>query len=154
MLGALVTRDESTYQAFDQRRRGYGAIPGPFEAWLALRGMRTLALRVERAQQNARDLAARLRPHPVVEEVRYPGFGGMLSVVVRGGAEAADTLTRSTSLWVNATSLGGVESTMERRRRWAGEPDTIPEGLVRLSVGIEDADDLWRDLSSALDRLV
>jgi cystathionine gamma-synthase len=78
----------------------------------------------------------------------------MLSVVVRGGAEAADALTRSTSLWVNATSLGGVESTMERRRRWAGEPDTIPEGLVRLSVGIEDADDLWRDLSGALDTLV
>jgi cystathionine gamma-synthase len=154
VLGALVARDEATYQAFEQRRRAYGAIPGPFEAWLALRGMRTLALRVERAQQNARDLAVRLRPHPAVEEVRYPGFGGMLSVVVRGGAEAADTLTRSTSLWVNATSLGGVESTMERRRRWAGEPDTIPEGLVRLSVGIEDADDLWRDLSSALDRLV
>jgi len=154
VLGALVTRDDATYRAFDQRRRGYGAIPGPFEAWLALRGMRTLALRVERAQQNARDLAARLRPHPVVEDVRYPGFGGMLSVVVRGGADAADALTRSTSLWVNATSLGGVESTMERRRRWAGEPDTIPEGLVRLSVGIEDADDLWRDLSSALDKLV
>jgi len=154
VLGALVARDEATYQAFDQRRRAYGAIPGPFETWLALRGMRTLALRVERAQANARDLAERLRPHPVVEEVRYPGFGGMLSVVVRGGAEAADTLTRSTSLWVNATSLGGVESTMERRRRWAGEPDTIPEGLVRLSVGIEDPDDLWRDLSGALDRLV
>jgi cystathionine gamma-synthase len=153
VLGALVTRDDATYQAFDQRRRGYGAIPGPFEAWLALRGMRTLALRVERAQQNARDLAERLRPHPVVEEVRYPGFGGMLSVVVRGGADAADALTRATSLWVNATSLGGVESTMERRRRWAGEPDTIPEGLVRLSVGIEDVDDLWRDLSAALDRL-
>jgi cystathionine gamma-synthase len=154
VLGALVARDEATYQAFDRRRRGYGAVPGPFEAWLALRGMRTLALRVERAQDTARDLAGRLRPHPVVQEVLYPGFGGMLSVVVRGGAEAADALTRSTSLWVNATSLGGVESTMERRRRWAGEPDTIPEGLVRLSVGIEDADDLWRDLSGALDTLV
>jgi cystathionine gamma-synthase len=153
VLGALVTRDEATYQAFDHRRRGYGAIPGPFETWLALRGMRTLALRVERAQATARHLDARLRSHPAVQEVRYPGFGGMLSVVVRGGAEAAETLTRTTSLWVHATSLGGVESTLERRRRWAGEPDSIPEGLVRLSVGIEDAEDLWRDLSAALDKL-
>jgi cystathionine gamma-synthase len=77
----------------------------------------------------------------------------MLAVVVRGGAEAADTLTRSTSLWVHATSLGGVESTLERRRRWAGEPRTIPEGLVRLSVGIEDVEDLWQDLATALDKL-
>jgi cystathionine gamma-synthase len=154
VLGALVTRDEATFQAFDNRRRGFGAIPGPFETWLALRGMRTLALRVERAQANAQELATRLRTHPVVEEVRYPGFGGMLSVVVRGGAEGAETLTHSTSLWVHATSLGGVESTLERRRRWAGEPDSIPEGLVRLSVGIEDVEDLWRDLSTTLDKLV
>ena len=153
VLGALVTRDEATYQAFDQRRRGFGAIPGPFETWLALRGMRTLALRVERAQATAQHLETRLRSHPAVQEVLYPGFGGMLSVVVRGGAEAAETLTRTTSLWVHATSLGGVESTLERRRRWAGEPDSIPEGLVRLSVGIEDAEDLWRDLSAALDKL-
>jgi cystathionine gamma-synthase len=153
VLGVLVTRDEATYQAFDQRRRGFGAIPGPFETWLALRGMRTLALRVERAQDNAQALAAQLRTHAALEEVRYPGFGGMLAVVVRGGAEAADTLVRSTSLWVHATSLGGVESTLERRRRWAGEPSTIPEGLVRLSVGIEDVEDLWRDLSTALDKL-
>jgi cystathionine gamma-synthase len=153
VLGALVTRDEATYQAVDQRRRSVGAVPGPFETWLALRGMRTLALRVERAQANARELAGRLRAHAAVEEVRYPGFGGMLAVVVRGGAEAADTLTRSTSLWVHATSLGGVESTLERRRRWAGEPRTIPEGLVRLSVGIEDVEDLWQDLTTALDKL-
>jgi cystathionine gamma-synthase len=154
VLGALVTRDEPTYQAFDNRRRGVGAIPGTFEAWLALRGMRTLALRVERAQANAKDLAARLRGHAAVGEVRYPGFGGMLAVVVHGGAEAADTLARSTSLWVHATSLGGVESTLERRRRWAGEPSSIPEGLVRLSVGIEDVEDLWRDLSAALDKII
>jgi cystathionine gamma-synthase len=153
VLGALVTRDEPTYQAFDQRRRTVGAIPGPFETWLALRGMRTLAIRVERAQANARALEARLREHAAVEEVRYPGFGGMLAVVVRGGAEGADTLVQHTSLWVHATSLGGVESTLERRRRWAGEPTTIPEGLVRLSVGIEDVEDLWRDLSAALDKV-
>jgi cystathionine gamma-synthase len=153
VLGALVTRDETTYRAFDHRRRGVGAIPGPFETWLALRGLRTLALRVERAQHNAQALAARLRTHPAVEEVRYPGFGGMVAVVVRGGAEAADALTASTSLWVHATSLGGVESTLERRRRWAGEPASIPEGLVRLSVGIEDVEDLWHDLGTALDKL-
>ena len=85
--------------------------------------------------------------------MRYPGFGGMLAVVVRGGADPADTLTGSTSLWVHATSLGGVESTLERRRRWAGEPSSIPEGLVRLSVGIEDVEDLWDDLAGALDDL-
>lgn len=153
VLGALVVREETTYQAFESRRRGFGAIPGSMETWLALRGMRTLALRVERAQANAEELAARLREHPAIEEVRYPGFGGMVAAVVRGGADAADALTRSTALWVHATSLGGVESTFERRRRWAAEPDTIPEGLVRLSVGIEDVEDLWRDLSGALDRL-
>ncbi|HWL99522.1 MAG TPA: aminotransferase class I/II-fold pyridoxal phosphate-dependent enzyme [Nocardioidaceae bacterium] len=153
VLGALVTRQDSAYDAFDTRRRGFGAIPGPFETWLALRGMRTLALRVERGQANAQDLVARLRTHPAVEEVRYPGFGAMVAVVVRGGAAAADTLTRSTSLWVHATSLGGVESSLERRRRWSGEPESIPEGLVRLSVGIEDVEDLWDDLSAALKHL-
>lgn len=153
VLGALVTRDDATHQAFDHRRRGVGAVPGPFETWLALRGIRTLALRVERAQATAKELADRLRTHPRVEEVRYPGFGAMLAVVIAGGAEPADTLTHTTSLWVHATSLGGVESTLERRRRWAGEPDSIPPGLVRLSVGIEDAEDLWTDLSTALDKL-
>jgi cystathionine gamma-synthase len=130
-----------------------GAVPGPFETWLALRGMRTLHLRLDRAEATARVLAERLGGRPDVEEVRYPGFGGMLSVVVAGGAAAADALTATTDLWVNATSLGGVESTFERRRRWAGEPDTIPEGLVRLSVGIEEVEDLWVDLEQALDRL-
>ncbi|MGH3367903.1 MAG: trans-sulfuration enzyme family protein [Nocardioidaceae bacterium] len=153
VLGALVVRDEATYQAFDKHRRGYGAIPGTFESWLALRGIRTLGLRIERAQANAEQLARRLAEHHAIEEVRYPGFGAMLAIVLRGGAAAADKLTAATSLWVHATSLGGVESTFERRRRWAAEPDSIPEGLVRLSVGIEDVGDLWRDLSTALDVL-
>jgi cystathionine gamma-synthase len=152
LMGAIVTRDDSVWRAVDRRRRGVGAVPGPFETWLALRGMRTLHLRLDRAEAAARVLAERLRAHPRVEEVRYPGFGGMLSVVVAGGAVAADALTASTELWVNATSLGGVESTFERRRRWAGEPDTIPEGLVRLSVGIEEVEDLWADLEQALDK--
>lgn len=150
LLGALVTRNDEIHRAIDQRRRGIGAVPGPFETWLALRGMRTLALRVERAQANAQALVERLREHPAIEEVRYPGFGGMIAIVLAGGAAPADQLTRSTDVWVHATSLGGVESTFERRRRWSGEPDTIPEGLVRLSVGIEDVGDLWADLEEAL----
>ena len=85
-------------------------------------------------------------------EVRYPGFGGIAAVVV-DGADRADLFTHSTRLWVHATSLGGVESTFERRRRWRTEAPTIPEGLVRMSVGIEDVEDLWADLEQALDLL-
>jgi cystathionine gamma-synthase len=149
LMGALVTRDDELHRVLKGRRDLTGAIPGPFEAWLALRGLRTLALRVERAQANAAELARRLATQPAVSEVRYPGFGGMISVVL-ADADTADRLTRGTTLWVHATSLGGVESTFERRRRWQSEPVTIPEGLVRLSVGIEDVDDLWDDLVTAL----
>ena len=115
--------------------------------------MRTLHLRVDRAQANARVLAGRLRDHRAVERVRYPGFGGIIAIEPVGGAIAADLLVHSTTLWVHATSLGGVESTFERRRRWKSEPETVPEGLVRMSVGIEDVDDLWRDLDRALSAL-
>jgi cystathionine gamma-synthase len=149
LMGALVTRDAELLAVLKGRRDLLGAIPGAFEAWLALRGLRTLALRVERAQANATELAARLGAHPAVDEVRYPGFGGIVSIVLADAA-AADRLTHGTTLWVNATSLGGVESTFERRRRWASEPTTIPDGLVRLSVGVEDVDDLWADLEQAL----
>lgn len=148
-MGAIVTREDALYDVLKSRRDLLGAIPGPFETWLALRGLRTLALRVERAQSNATELAARLAAHPAVVDVSYPGFGGMLAIVL-ATAEAADHLTASTSLWVHATSLGGVESMFERRRRWAAEPATIPEGLVRMSVGIEDVDDLWDDLLQGL----
>ena len=153
LLGALVTRDEELYGVLKGRRDLVGAVPGTLEAWLALRGLRTLHLRVERSQANATELARRLGEHPAVGEVRYPGFGGIVSIVLAQGAMAADLLTRKTSLWVHATSLGGVESTFERRRRWKSEPATIPDGLVRLSVGIEDVDDLWADLAKALDDL-
>jgi cystathionine gamma-synthase len=151
-MGAIVTRDDQLYDVLKGRRDVQGNVPGPFEAWLALRGLRTLHLRVERAQSNAAELARRLDGHPALAEVRYPGVGAMISIVLPA-ADHADLLVRSTSLWVNATSLGGVESTFERRRRWKSEPTTIPEGLVRLSVGIEDVEDLWADLSQALDRL-
>lgn len=154
LMGAIVTRDDDLYGVLKGRRDLVGAVPGAFEAWLALRGLRTLHLRVERAQANAAELARRLGDHPAVGEVRYPGFGAIVAVVLAHGALAADLLTHKTRLWVHATSLGGVESTLERRRRWKTEPATIPEGLVRLSVGIEDVEDLWRDLEQALTQVV
>ncbi|MDX6299706.1 MAG: cystathionine gamma-synthase [Nocardioidaceae bacterium] len=151
LLGAVVTGDDGLYDVLKKRRDMLGATPGTFETWLALRGLRTLHVRLERAQSNAQELVRRLGEHPAVGEVRYPGFGAVVSVVMAQGALAADLLTHKTTLWVHATSLGGVESTFERRRRWRSEPATIPDGLVRLSVGIEDVDDLWSDLAAALD---
>jgi cystathionine gamma-synthase len=153
LLGAVVTRDDELYAVLKNRRDMVGATPGTLEAWLALRGLRTLHVRLERAQANAQELVRRMEAHPAIGEVRYPGFGAIVSVVLAEGAMAADLLTRKTSLWVHATSLGGVESTFERRRRWKSEPATIPDGLVRMSVGIEDVDDLWDDLAAALDDL-
>lgn len=153
LLGALVTRDDELFGVLKNRRDLVGAVPGTLEAWLALRGLRTLHLRVERSQSNAQELVRRLREHPAIGEVRYPGFGGIVSIVLAQGALAADLLTHKTSLWVHATSLGSVESTFERRRRWKTEPATIPDALVRLSVGIEDVEDLWDDLKGALDDL-
>jgi len=153
LLGAVVTRDEQLHDVLKKRRDMIGAVPGTFETWLALRGLRTLHVRLERAQSNAAELVRRLGEHPAVGEVRYPGFGAIISVVLAQGAIAADLLTHKTTLWVHATSLGGVESTFERRRRWKTEPTTIPDGLVRMSVGIEDVDDLWSDLAAALDDL-
>ena len=153
LMGAIVTRSDELYDVLKKRRDLVGNAPGPFEAWLALRGLRTLSVRLDRAQANAAEIARRLADHPAVAEVRYPGFGGIVAMVTAEGALAADLVTRSTRLWVHSTSLGGVESQLERRRRWKVEPATIPEGLVRLSVGIEDVDDLWDDLRQALDQV-
>jgi cystathionine gamma-synthase len=153
-MGAIMTTDDQLYGVLKGRRDLLGAIPGTFEAWLTLRGVRTLHLRVERAQANATELARRLADHPAIGELRYPGFGAIVSIVLAEGAMAADLLCHKTQLWIHATSLGGVESTLERRRRWKAEPATIPDGLVRLSVGVEDVEDLWNDLESALDGLV
>jgi len=152
LMGAVVTGDDELHGVLKGRRDLTGAVPGAFEAWLALRGLRTLPLRVERAQANAQELVRRLRGAPHVAEVRYPGFGAIIGLVLDSGL-AADLFQHKTQLWVYATSLGGVESTLERRRRWKSEPATIPDGLVRLSVGIEDVDDLWADLSQALEGL-
>ncbi len=166
VLGAAITRDDDLAARLLRERTLRGAVPGPFEAWLALRGLRTLALRLERSQASAGILAARLVEHPAVTRVRYPGlpddpgharavaqmdgFGAIVSIEVRGGASAADAVQGGTALWTPATSLGGVESLLERRRRQPAEPTTVPEALVRLSVGIEDVEDLWADLREAL----
>ena len=150
LMGAVVTTTPEHAAAITARRTLHGATPSPLEAFLALRGLRTLPVRLDRAQSTARELVRRLTDHPALKEVRYPGFGAIISIVIRGGADAADAIGGRTDLWVHATSLGGVESTFERRRRWPAEAPTIPEGLVRLSVGLEHVDDLYDDLASAL----
>ena len=166
LLGAVVATRGDLVDHTATRRTLLGAVPGAMEAWLALRGMRTLPVRLDRAQANAGELARRLVNHPRVERVRYPGlpadpghvrargqmdgFGAIVCIEVAGGACAADRVVAACRLWVAATSLGGVESTMERRRRWPAESAGIPEGLLRLSVGVEDVEDLWRDMDRAL----
>ena len=150
LLGVAVTGDPALAERLGASRSRQGAVPGAFEAWLALRGLRTLHVRMMRAQSNAATLAERLSAHPAVTAVHYPGTGAMLSLQLRGGAAAADQVSATTRVWVHATSLGGVESSLERRRRWPGESTDVPESLIRLSVGIEDVDDLWGDLSDAL----
>lgn len=149
LMGAVVATDPQLVARVTDSRTLGGAIPSALEAFLALRGLRTLAVRLERAQASARVLVRRLEEHSGPVEVRYPGFGAIVSVVLPD-AESADALVHGVRLWRAATSLGGVESTLERRRRWPGEAPTIPEGLVRLSVGLEDPDDLWDDLVRSL----
>ncbi|MDQ1513828.1 MAG: cystathionine gamma-synthase [Microbacteriaceae bacterium] len=152
LMGAVIAASDAHFDALAAIRSLHGAIPSPLEAFLALRGLRTLPLRLERAQATAAELGRRLQDHPALEEVRYPGFGAIVSIVLPAAA-AADALAGAVQLWRHATSLGGVESTLERRRRWPAEAPTIPEGLVRLSVGLEHVDDLWADLDSALRRI-
>ncbi|WP_411733499.1 trans-sulfuration enzyme family protein [Paeniglutamicibacter sp.] len=166
VLGAVVTRNPELRSRLHGMRTLHGAIPGPFEAWLTLRGIRTMALRLDRAEANAMELARRLAEHPAISRVRYPGlpqdpghqraaeqldgFGAIIGIEIAGGAAAADAMLAALKLWTPATSLGGVESLAERRRRHPGEPGTVPENLVRLSVGIENVEDLHADLSAAL----
>jgi cystathionine gamma-synthase len=149
LLGALVLRDGEQAERLRGFRTRTGIVAGPDEAWLLLRGLETLALRVERSTATALDLAERLRTHPVVTTVRHPGFGGLLSFDVPDG-DAARRVETATRMIVNATSLGGTRSHMESRRRWEG--DRCPPGLLRLSVGLEEPDELWGDLSAALER--
>ena len=156
ILGACVTaateRGVAAHASLAETRLLEGAIPGAVEAWLAARGVRTLSVRMERATRNAAILAARLARHPQVAQVRYPGFGAMLAIEVAGDADAAQRACAATRLVSHSTSLGGVESQWERRRRHPNEPETTPPNLIRMSVGIEDIEDLWADVSAALDQ--
>ena len=160
--GAVVTRDEDLARDLRDWRTAGGGIPGPFESWLVLRGMKTLDLRITRQSENASRIADFLAAHPRVTAVHYPGlrpsaaakaqmprgFGPLLSFELAGAAADADAVVAGAQLVVPATSLGGVESSWERRARWAGE--TAPETLIRLSAGIEPVEDLLADIGAAL----
>jgi cystathionine gamma-synthase len=148
LLGAVVCRDEAAAVELRTFRSRTGIVAAPDPAWLLLRGLQTLELRVRRQTETAVLLSERLSTHPAVETVRYPGLGGLLSFDV-ADAETARRVETSTRVIVNATSLGGVTSLIESRRRWEGE--RVPPGLLRLSVGLEDPETLWADLRQALD---
>ena len=152
-LGAVIVADGERLKRLHRHREVAGAVPGTLETYLALRGIRTLPLRLTKAQASAQVLARELATHPGVERVRYPGFGAMISFDVRGGAAQADGVCERVKLITHATSLGGVESSMERRQKYPGE-SYLPPGLIRLSVGCENAEDLWEDLREALDDIV
>lgn len=164
LLGAVVTRDARDHARLVRRREVAGATPGALECFLALRGARTLALRLRQAQATAGELAQRLQRHPAVVRVRYPGlpddphharaaaqmtgFGAVVSFEVPD-AVSADAVVAAVRVIARATSLGGVESTIERRAKLEGQGH-VPAGLLRLSVGCEHVEDLWNDLDGAL----
>lgn len=150
ILGALVTGDEQLAAELRTRRVLLGASASAFDAFLALRGIRTLPLRIERAQHTARIIVERLAQHPRIARVRYPGFGTIAAIEPIGDAADAERVCERVRLWTHATSLGGVESLLERRRRWPLESDRVPENLIRLSFGIEGVEDLWADLDQSL----
>lgn len=169
--GALITNDRDLDDAFAFLQNGAGAVPGPFDAYLTMRGLKTLVLRMQRHSENASAVAEFLAGHPAVSAVFYPGlpshpghdvaarqmrdFGGMVSVRMRGGRRAAEQLCARTQVFILAESLGGVESLIElpsamTHASTAGSQLEVPDDLVRLSVGIEDAADLLADLEQAL----
>jgi cystathionine gamma-synthase len=151
LLGAVVAADEAWEQRLRTRRHNTGATPGVLEAYLALRGLRTLPVRFERAQQTAGELAKRLGSHRGVARVRYPGSGTMISFETTGSGDDAERACAAVALIIHATSLGAVETTMERRARYVSERDAeTPDTLIRLSVGLEHVEDLWADLDRAL----
>ncbi|MFA5838086.1 MAG: cystathionine gamma-synthase [Bellilinea sp.] len=169
--GAIVTQDAAAYEKLKFLQNAVGAVPGPMDVWLTLRGIKTLALRMERHSANAMRIAEYLSHHPAVAEVIYPGlpehpghqvakkqmrlFGGMASLVLKNGAAVANRMVASTRIFTLAESLGGVESLIEvpaamTHASVSGSPLEVPGGLVRLSVGIEHVDDLLDDLEQAL----
>jgi len=147
MLGAVVCRDDAAAEELRAFRGRTGIVAAPDPAWLLLRGLKTLEVRVRRQSATAALLAERLRGHPGVETVRYPGLGGLLSFDV-ADADTARKVETSTRVIVNASSLGGVTTLIESRSRWEG--DRVPPGLLRLSAGLEDPETLWADLEQAL----
>ncbi len=169
IAGSLTTaRKDLFWERISKVRSGGGAILGSFEAFLLLRGMRTLFPRVERACRSAQQIAEAMVAHPRIEQVLYPGlathpghavaarqmtggFGGMLSIRVKGGAAAAIAVAAKVEVWQRATSLGGVESLIEHRASIEGASSPIPPDLLRLSVGIEDPADLIADLEAAVE---
>lgn len=169
LMGAVVTADPDLAKQMVDRRIYLGAVPSAFDAFLAIRGIRTLSIRIDRGEENAKILAERLANHPAVSKVYYPGLashpnaqvhsqqasgpGLMISFLAGNSAADADKICESTLLAANATSLGGVETLLERRRRWSHENVAVPENLIRLSVGIENVEDLWADLDQALNQV-
>jgi cystathionine gamma-synthase len=147
LLGAVICKEPATAERLLDFRRKTGAIAAPDVAWLLLRSLPTLEVRVRRQTESAKAVVERLVAHPKVEIVRYPGFGGLLSFDV-ADAEAARRVETGTQLIVNMTSLGGVTSRIEARSRWEG--DRVPPGLLRLSIGLESPEDIWADLANAL----
>jgi cystathionine gamma-synthase len=169
--GAIVTSNDEVYERLKFLQNAAGAVPGPFDSWLVLRGLKTLAVRMREHERNAQAVAQFLNEHTAIEKVIYPGlpshpqhalareqmrgFGGMISVIVKGGGPAANQMVARTKLFTLAESLGGVESLIEvpagmTHASVAGSKLEVPAGLVRLSVGIEDVNDLLRDLEQAL----
>jgi cystathionine gamma-synthase len=169
VAGVLVTaREDERWEEIKLVRSLTGGILGPFEAWLLLRGMRTLFVRFDQASQTALQLARHFENHPRLQRVLYPGleshpghliarrqmtrgFGGMLSLLVKGGADEAKRIAGNTQLFVRATSLGGVESLIEHRASVEGQHSQVPENLLRLSIGIENCQDLIDDLEQSLE---
>lgn len=147
LVGAVVCRDDRHWERLLEYRSRTGPVSDADTAWLLLRGLETLEIRVARQTESARTIAERLRSHPSVAVVRYPGFGGLLSFDVVDG-DAARRVETATRQILNMTSLGGVTSRIEARSRWEGE--RVPPGLLRLSVGLEDPDAVWADLEQAL----
>jgi cystathionine gamma-synthase len=168
LIGALITKNESElWQRIGEIAHAAGGLPGSFEAWLFLRGIRTLFLRMERICSNALAIAEHFETHPKIKAVLYPGlqrcaghetatrqmkggFGGMLSIRVKGGREAAVQVQANTRVFRRATSLGTVESLIEHRASYEGPESLVPEDLLRLSIGIENVSDLISDLEHAL----
>lgn len=148
LLGVTITADDTLARRLRDARTRNGATPGALESWLALRGLRTLPVRLAEQSKTAALLAARLAEHEAVTRVRYPGQGIMIAFEL-ADAPAADRFLARLELLVRATSLGGVESLAERRAMYVGDAH-VPPGMVRFSVGLEDPEDLWRDIDNAL----